>query len=262
MELHRVVQAVLEEENKFERNMLKEKQMHNLDKESKMFTQRQNDRSMHNLLKRTADNVDWQRHMENKIKQNNMWKVQLAKENNWEESHPHHDGKDNSFILTALSHSFQMEATEKMQSEEGEEGLAKTLVTGFSLAGFLSEAGWHLSAGRVYQTCSRNLEHQNPGELSYKLELLSHLLESATSNCQIQEAFDLAVALQDCLSKIQPQLLPETPPTLTLAYKALSSFCLQRSQFDQSHAWTLKALHALSPKTPTKVTPCIHPQLK
>ena len=262
MELHRVVQAVLEEENKFECNMLKEKQMHKLKKENKMFSQRQNDRSMHNLLKRTADNVELQKHMENKIKQNNLWKLQLEKEDNWDESHPHQEGKDNSLILTTLSNSFQMEATEKMQSEE-EEGLVRTLTTGFSLAGFLSEAGWHLSAGRLYQTCSRIVEHQqNPGQASSKLDLLSHRLESATSSCQIQEASDLARALQNCLSKTQPQLLSETCPALTSAYKALSSFCLQRSQFDQSHAWALKAMHALSPKNPTKVIPCLHPQPK
>ena len=254
MELHRVVQTVLEEENKYERNMLKEKQMHILERESKMLTQRQVDRSMHNLLKRTADNVEWQKHMENKMKQNNLWKLQLEKDDNWEESYPHHEGKDNSLILTTLSNSFQKDATEKMQSDE-EGGLDGTLVTGFSLAGFLSEAGWHLSAGRLYQTCSRILEHQHPGQASSKLDLLSHLLDSATSSCQIQEASDLALTLQNNLSNTRPQLLPETCPTLTSVYKALSSFCLQRSQFDQSHAWALKALHALSPKNPTKVTP-------
>ena len=253
MELHRVVQTVLEEENKYECNMLKEKQMHTLKRESKMFTQRQNDRSMHNLLKRTADNVEWQKHMENKIKQNNLWKLQLEKDDNWDESHPHHREKDNSLILTTLSNSFQKEATEKMHSDEEEGGLDGTLATGFSIAGFLSEAGWHLSAGRLYQTCSRI--QQNPGQASSKLDLLSHLLESATSSCQIQEASDLAQALQNCLSNTHPQLLPETCPTLTSVYKALSSFCLQRSQFDQSHVWALKALHALSPKNPTKVTP-------
>ena len=257
MELHRVFQAVLEEENKYEHNMLKEKQMHNLDKEGKMFTQRQLDRSMHNLLKRTADNVDLQKHMENKMKENNLRKVQLEKDDNWEESHPHHEGKNNSLILTTLSHSFQMEAQEKIESEEGD-GLSRTLTTGFSLAGFLTEAGWHLSAGRVYQTCLRILDHQHPGHV--KLDLLSHLLESATSNCQIQEATDLALAIQNCLTNRQPQLLSETCPSLTSTFKALSSFCLQRSQFDQSHIWALKALKALSPKNPTKVTS--HPQLK
>ena len=226
MELHRVVQALLEEENKYERNMLIEKQMHELDKEEKMFKCMQVDR--------------W----------NNLLKIQLEKDDNWEESHPHHEEKDNSLVLTALSHSFQVEATEKMESE-------KTLITGFSLAGFLSEAGWHLSAGRVYQTCSKILDQQHPGEVAYKLDLLSHLLESATFNCQIREATDLALAIQNYLSKNQS--IPETCPSLTSTYKALSTFCLQRSQFDQSHIWAVKALNALSPKNPPKVTPHYQP---
>ena len=33
-------------------------------------------------------------------------------------------------------------------------------------------------------------------------------------------------------------------------------------QFDQSHIWALKALNALSPKNPSKVTPEFPPQLK
>ena len=40
MELHRIVQAVLEEENKYEYNMLKEKDKHISGKESRIFTQK------------------------------------------------------------------------------------------------------------------------------------------------------------------------------------------------------------------------------
>ena len=248
MELHRIVQAVLEEENKYEYNMLKEKDKHISGKESRIFTQKQVDRSMHNLLKRTADEVTYKQLMQNKIKQNRLWKLQLEEDDKWEETHPHQEEKLNSLILTALSHSFQVDAREKIKSGRVE---VKTLVSGFSLAGFFSEAGWHLSARRVYQTCSRILDYQQSDQVLLRLDHLSHLLESATSSCQAEEATDLAQVVQNLLSNTP--LLEERCSNLALAFKALSSYCLQRSQFNQSHAWALKALLALTPKNPTKV---------
>ena len=162
-------------------------------------------------------------------------------------------------VLTALSHSFEVEAHKMITHEEGEDQLRRTLHDGVSLARFLNEAGWYVTAGRVYFTCLALLADQEEEDnLLHILRLLSCLLESAISSSQVKEASIHAEILQKYLdNKVTGKLL-ETSPDAALAFKALSRFWFQKSQFDQSHAWTWKALQALSPRSPTHVSHSFH----
>ena len=75
---------------------------------------------------------------------------------NWQKIKGKNEMKQFS-VLTALSHSFEVEAQKMITHEEGEDQLRRTLRGGVSLARFLNEAGWHMTAGRVYFTCFRGL---------------------------------------------------------------------------------------------------------
>ena len=177
---------------------------------------------------------------------------------NWQKTKQNNDMKQFS-VLTALSHSFEVEAQKMIRHEEGEDQLRRTLRDGVSLARFLNEAGWHVTAGRVYFTCLALLADQEEEDnLLHILHLLSCLLESAISSSQVKEASIHAEILQKYLdNKVTGKLL-ETSPDAALAFKALSRFWFQKSQFDQSHAWTWKALQALSPRSPTHVSHSFH----
>ena len=173
---------------------------------------------------------------------------------NWQKIKQKNDMKQFS-VLTALSHSFEVEAQEMITHEEGEDQLRRTLRDGVSLARFLNEAGWHVTAGRVYFTCLALLADQEEEDnLHHILRLLSCLLDTAISSSQVKEASIHARILQEYLdNKVTGKLL-DTSPDAALAFKALSSYWFQKSQFDQSHAWTWKALQALSPRSPIHVS--------
>ena len=173
---------------------------------------------------------------------------------NWQKINQKNGMKQFS-VLTALSHSFEVEAQKMITHEEGEDQLRRTHHDGVSLARFLNEAGWHVTAGRVYFTCLALLANQEEEDnLLHILHLLSCLLDTAISSSQVKEASIHARILQQYLDNKVTGKLPETSSEMALAFKALSSYWFQKSQFDQSHAWTWKALQALSPKTPTHVS--------
>ena len=226
--LHKVLQTVLDVEQVFEMNCFEdvEKKEDEVDLQSNNTGEVEEEMSVCNVPTTSGVDTNWQK---NDMKQFS--------------------------VLTALSHSFEVEAQEMIQHEEGEDELRRTLHGGVSLARFLNEAGWHVTAGRVYFTCLALLANQEEEDnLLHILHLLSCLLDTAISSSQVKEASIHAQILQKYLDKKVTGKLLETPPDVALAFKALSSYWFQKSQFDQSHAWTWKALQALSPKTPTHVS--------
>ena len=249
MELHRILQSVLEEEEVFEVDnrmgidVFNEMERQKTDLRNKDLAQNQGQR--HNFRSRTGFNAPWQSKWEKKFKRK---PTRNQKQRT----------KQQSSILTALSQGFETEATEVMQQEDNDDQLRKTLLNGLNLARFLTEAGWHLTATRVYQTCSALLDHrkhEQEGNLLLRLDLLTHLLDSAISSSQVKSAYDLAEDLQKYLDYNHTQLLAHNSQSLASPYRVLSNFFQQRSKFDQSHDWACKALNALSSKSPTKVTP-------
>merc|ERR1719430_73994 len=80
--------------------------------------------------------------------------------------------------------------------------VSKTLETGFSMGGFLCEAGSYPAATSVHRACLEILKRLNPSEPSYlfcKLEVLSKLLHSLSSYCCFSEATLLANEILDYL---------------------------------------------------------------
>ena len=247
MELHRILQSVLEVEQVFEVGRLGNDVFNVMERQKADLRNKdlaQNQAQKNNFRSRTGFNAPWQRKWEKKSKK---------KQTRNQEQRT----KQQSSILTALSQGFKTEATEIMQQRENKEQLQKTLLNGLNLARFLTEAGWHLTATRVYQTCSALLDHrkhEQEGNLLLRLDLLTHLLDSAISSSQVKAAYDLAEDLQKYLDYNHTRLLAPISPALASTYRVLSNFYLQRSKFDQSHDWSCKALNALSSKSPTKVT--------
>ena len=225
---------MLDVEQVFEMNCFEDEEKKEVDLQSINTGEVEEEMSVCNVPTTSGVNINWQ-----KIKQKN-------------------DMKQFS-VLTALSHSFEVEAQKMIRHEEGEDQLRRTLRDGVSLARFLNEAGWHVTAGRVYFTCLALLADQEEEDnLLHILRLLSCLLESAISSSQVKEASIHARILQQYLDNKVTGKLPETSSDVAVAFKALSRYWFQKSQFDQSHAWTWKAIQALSPRSPTHVSHSFH----
>jgi len=133
--------------------------------------------------------------------------------------------------------------------------VAKTIETGYSLGGFLCEAGWYPAATTVYRAALTVLRRMNKNEPSYlqcKLETLSKLLHSLSSYC----CFDEATALADELLSLL--VSSGSSPTSSLSsfaslYNELSSHCFMKSQYQDSYSWALKAVKLLTPSLPPKL---------
>ena len=224
MELHKIFQDVLEEEQAFELGWFEALEKKGVDLKSNDLGDFQAEMSRRNAQMRRGTGTIWQKQ---------------------------------TSVLTCLLHSFEVESQRTIQHNKGEDQLRRTSLDGVSLARFLNEAGWHLTAARVYSTCLVLLGNQDEEDnRPYILGLLSNLLESAIFSSQVEEASNHAHILQEYLdNKVTGKLL-ETSTALASALSALSSFWFLKSQFDASHVYACKALQALSPKSTIQVNPC------
>jgi len=169
--------------------------------------------------------------------------------------------EQDSSITGALAQAFACGATKPLESLDEDENLSladisRTLETGFTLGGFLCEAGWYPAATTVHRACLANLKKLNPLEPSFlfcKLETLSKLLHSLSSFCCFQEATALATELQQCLHSANPALTPQTFPNLAAIFNELSSHSFMKSQYHESYTWAMKAVQLLVPNNPPKV---------
>merc|ERR1719158_2325117 len=170
--------------------------------------------------------------------------------------------EQDSSITGALSQDFACGAAKALETLDEDKkltlsGITRTLETGFTLGGFLCEAGWYPAATIVHRACLASLKRLNPLEPSYlfcKLETLSKLLHSLSSFCCFQEATALATELQQCLNSTTPPLTPQTFPNLAAIYNELSSHSFMKSQYHESYTWAMKAVQLLVPNNPPKVT--------
>jgi len=131
----------------------------------------------------------------------------------------------------------------------------RTLETGFTMGGFLCEAGWYPAATTVHRACLQILRRLNPHEPSYlfcKLETLSKLLHSLSSYCCFPEATQLAEELLEFLCS--GLVTQQTYPNLAAIYNEISSHNFMKSQYHDSYMWAMKAVKLLTPSLPPKLT--------
>lgn len=133
--------------------------------------------------------------------------------------------------------------------------MSRTLETGFTMGGFLCEAGWYPASTTVYRACLeilRKLDQSEPSYLFCKLEVLSKLLHSLSSYCCFPEATLLANELLDFLRS--GLVTQQTYPNLAAIYNELSSHNFMKSQYHESYSWAIKAVKLLTPSLPPKIT--------
>ena len=111
-------------------------------------------------------------------------------------------------ITETISQEFSMGASRLLQKlPKGDltvTSVARTIETGFTLGGFLCEAGWYPAATTVHRagvSMMRRLGQSDPSFLCCQLESLSKLLHSLSSYCCFPEASDLAAELLDLLDR-------------------------------------------------------------
>jgi len=167
------------------------------------------------------------------------------------------DSSLTSTLAQAFSTSVSLLLKEQGTAEVLVSGVARTLETGFTLGGFLCEAGWYPAATTVHRAGLEMLRRVSPGEPSYptcRLEVVSQLLHSLSSYCCFQEASALASELQECLTSATPPFTPQTYPNLAAIYNELSSHSFMKSQYQESYTWGMKAVQLLTPAIPPKLT--------
>jgi len=132
-------------------------------------------------------------------------------------------------------------------------GVGRTLELGFSLGGFLCEAGWYLAATKVHRACltlaNRLAAPERCTVQGTRLEALAKLLHSLASFCQFSEALPVFQELVSLTEKVgRPEL-----PNLTTSFLEFSSYCFMKSQYHEAYTWAMQAVQLLNSSIPTKV---------
>lgn len=130
----------------------------------------------------------------------------------------------------------------------------RTLELGFSLGGFLCEAGWYPAATTVHRGCVNILRRMNQNEPNYvfvKLECLSKLLHSLSSYCQFTEASAVFHELSQFIW--EQSLTSATYPNLAHIYNEFSSHHFVKSDYHEAYTWAMEAVKLLTPQSPAKL---------
>ncbi|KAH8270660.1 hypothetical protein KR044_000100, partial [Drosophila immigrans] len=123
---------------------------------------------------------------------------------------------------------------------------------GLRLGSFLSEAGWMQESISVLSCLNERLKRMPPfkNKLVTRLDCLQRLLYAESSHCN----FKLAQQTYAELIKLTPMLDRHVPPPLiAMAYTQISSMYFARNEYNNSHMWSVKALHHLHTSAPTRV---------
>ncbi|KAH8387739.1 hypothetical protein KR093_009221, partial [Drosophila rubida] len=123
---------------------------------------------------------------------------------------------------------------------------------GLRLGSFLSEAGWMQESISVLSCLNERLKRMPPFKnmLVTRLDCLQRLLYAESSHCN----FKLAQQTYSELIKLTPMFDRQVPPPLiAMAYTQISSMYFARNEYNNSHMWSVKALHHLHMSAPTRV---------
>ncbi|XP_034109645.1 amyloid protein-binding protein 2 [Drosophila albomicans] len=123
---------------------------------------------------------------------------------------------------------------------------------GLRLGSFLSEAGWMQESISVLSCLNERLKRMPPFKnmLVTRVDCLQRLLYAESSHCN----FKLAQQTYAELIKLAPMFDRQVPsPLIAMAYTQISSMYFARNEYNNSHMWSVKALHHLHVSAPTRV---------
>ncbi|KAH8396373.1 hypothetical protein KR222_009447 [Zaprionus bogoriensis] len=144
----------------------------------------------------------------------------------------------------------EMLPVNELQPLPAEDALAIDL--GLRLGSFLSEAGWMQESIAVLSCLNERLKHMQPfpDETITRLDCLQRLLYAVSSHCN----FKLAQKVFAELMELNQELGDEVPSSLiAIAYTQISSMYFARNEYNNSHMWSVQAMHHLTESVPTRV---------
>lgn len=121
--------------------------------------------------------------------------------------------------------------------------------TGLSFGGFLSEAGHHEEASRVYRACLQTVQHSTK-ELHWRIEVNCRLLNSLTHYYLLPEASQVYHQLSH---QVETECLSIPKFVLCRVFSEFSTHHFLCSQYPESFAWSMKALKMLDNEVNNKV---------
>ncbi|KAM8719688.1 hypothetical protein ACLKA7_005850 [Drosophila subpalustris] len=123
---------------------------------------------------------------------------------------------------------------------------------GLRLGSFLSEAGWMQESIAVLTCLNERLKRMKPfkSQLVTRLDCLQRLLYAESSHCN----FKLAQQTYAELMELNPLINEKVPcPLIAMVYTQISSMYFARNEYNNSHLWSVQAMHYLEMTAPSRV---------
>nr|XP_054749319.1 amyloid protein-binding protein 2-like [Lytechinus pictus] len=150
-------------------------------------------------------------------------------------------------VATVLADSY---ATHASIEEQNRDRVSRTVQLGFSLGGFLSEAGWFCNAEKVYEACLRLCKPETDQQrLIRAFECTTRLIHVRNANCKYSQAEDSYNSAQKLLEKLKGMGVAVNEAAL---HGEMCSLLFSKSHYDEAYRSCQAALRSISPRLPVR----------
>ncbi|XP_037936526.1 amyloid protein-binding protein 2 [Teleopsis dalmanni] len=125
---------------------------------------------------------------------------------------------------------------------------------GLRLGSFLSEAGWQAESIQVLQSVAarlRDIKEMDNEMRVLRLDCLQRLLHSEAALFNFKSARRTYAEIVDLLKEIKIESIPNS--LLANTYTQFSAMYFARSEYDDSHMWSVVAMRHLEENTPERI---------